>query len=708
MKRSRLLAVAALITTVGYALPWTGDRLNAQTPVAGSGIQMQLVEQRYSFTADQPLHLVYRLTGDLSAIGLTPPASPDPAAPAPDQPIDQPVPLSMEITNYSPITSAAGIDPLIGSDIDRLAFGRQAVDGVTLDDVRPAAAFAADGSVTLTLDVPTDVTNSVRDNLKFPTPGLYPVRAELFYGRPDSETLLATRGTIVQRVPTPAEQKVPSPPINLAVIGATTTSEKQSPAQQFDGMVALAATLQSPITMQVSPTVVADAASTEVDATALQKSLTDDEFVAQPGVPVDVSSMVAAGRSEQFARQLTNGEETLTTAVPTVPVQRAAWFATDPLSAPAAQELRDLGFRYIVMPQRTYRATVSPTVPATDQFVNIALPDGGFLPLLVVDSVADDLTTSAADRILLESTPVEWAVGTISSMILESQQGNARLGRSHVLSTPDLSTPDPRLLQGLEDLASTTADVRFSTAAALTGTTDTQTKAGQPVSVTLPATAGRDLSARVALLDGVGLETAGTASMLPEDDPRPAQWAAKLDGLISTSYSDAEVTAATHDIQAATAAIRAGVELPNPFTFTMTGRSGDIELRVRNNTDEALKVVLRLDSSKFTFPGADDPSSPLHDHSATLRPNSETSVTVPVQARANGTAPITVQLLTPTGQTLGEQIDLTSRVTAFTGLGQVLTAGLLLVLLSWWFAHWRARRRELINDVRERHPSGAH
>ena len=38
-------------------------------------------------------------------------------------------------------------------------------------------------------------------------------------------------------------------------------------------------------------------------------------------------------------------------------------------------------------------------------------------------------------------------------------------------------------------------------------------------------------------------------------------------------------------------------------------------------------------------------------------------------------------------------MTLTARVSALTGLGQVLTGGFILVLLTWWFTHWRSRRR---------------
>ena len=39
-------------------------------------MQLELIEEQYAFGPDESLHLVYRLTGDLEAIGLvpTPPA----------------------------------------------------------------------------------------------------------------------------------------------------------------------------------------------------------------------------------------------------------------------------------------------------------------------------------------------------------------------------------------------------------------------------------------------------------------------------------------------------------------------------------------------------------------------------------------------------------------------------------------------------------
>ncbi len=110
---------------------------------------------------------------------------------------------------------------------------------------------------------------------------------------------------------------------------------------------------------------------------------------------------------------------------------------------------------------------------------------------------------------------------------------------------------------------------------------------------------------------------------------------------------------------------------------------------------------MRLESSKVEFPDGDQ--------QVTLRPNDETTVIVPVEARSNGTSSISLTVTTPAGDTIDEPVTLTSRVTGFTGLGQLLTGGFILVLLTWWFSHWRAKRRAAVaaeDEGRDRHPTG--
>jgi len=320
-----------------------------------------------------------------------------------------------------------------------------------------------------------------------------------------------------------------------------------------------------------------------------------------------------------------------------------------------------------------------------DQFVEIALPDGGTLPLMVVDPLGADLTPEATAAVLADRTAVEWAVATVARWLLDQDAGSSTIERSRAIATPDLSAPDPRLLRGLERIADTTPGIRFTAGSALTGVTDVQRVGVEPVQVELPEVAGPSIDDRVRELNGTRLIMANAASMIAPDDPRPVRWNADLDELVATGYPDEHVAEAITDMRAEAEQLLGSIVAPEPFTFTLTGKSGDIEMRIGNTSDEPLNVKLRMSSPKLTFPRGDQIVS--------LRPRDETTVVVPVRARANGTSLVTVEILTPVDQPLAEPVMVTSRVQSLTGLGQVLTGGLVLVLLTWWFTHWRARRR---------------
>ncbi len=735
-----LVALAAFPTSAS-ASPTAGAPRPSQSERRP---RLELVEQRFATDPNGDVRLRYVLTGldDGDPLQLVPPPAPpappappepppvvDPAAPPGSVPVDPTAPepepepepvlpaLTVEVTNYRPLMDSDELAGLVGSPVDPDAF-TDVVDGVRID-ARPLLSLNDDGTVDLALDIGTDVVDSIETRLKMDSPGLYPLRIQLLVGDPADDVVVATAGTVVQRLAGALDTDVEvAPPIDLAVVTVTPgpppgADDKQlAPIRaRLDQAIELAATLDAPVTLEVPPTLIAEEAATPEGSARLATALADDELVSLPVVPLDVSSAVAVGRGDSYTRLVNAGEELLIEAVPTTPSRRDVWITTDALSAGGAQHLRDLGTRFVVIPAEVYEESISEDSPPTDRFVEAELPDGGTLPFLVVGPLSDQLTRTSADRILSRSTAIEWGVETLAEMLIDQADEDAAststttVGRppapprrSMILTTPDLASPDVRLLQPLHDLAATTPSVRFSPASALTGVTDVALDDGEPVTVELPEVAGPPLDARIELLDRTALELASAASMLPADDPRPTEWSTQLDALISTGYTDAQVDTAAAALVAEADALEQAVVLPEPFTFTLTGRGGTIEVRIRNTIDEQLDVVVALDSSKITFPEGEQ--------RVRLRALDETSVFVPVEAEANGTSSINLVVSTPAGVPLGEPVTLTARVTALTGLGQVLTGGFVLVLLTWWFTHWRNRRRaELVGDGRDRHPS---
>jgi hypothetical protein len=636
-----IIAAAAVLAAACPATSSAHPTTSTQRPSPTTpGARLELVEQRFAVDPNGDMRLRYILTGlgDGDPLQLiepppapsdpaivdpaTPPGSDpdasDPAASIEPEPEPELPAITLEITNYRPLADSDDVARLVGSGVDPDAF-TDVIDGVAID-ARPLLTPNEDGTVELVLDVGTDVVDSVESRLKMDRPGLYPVRIQLLVADADDNVLVATAGTVVQRLAGALDTDVAvAPPIDLSVVTVTpgpppgADDEAAEARQGLDRAIELAATLGAPVTLEVPPTLIAEAAETPEGSERLAAALADDELVALPIVPLDVSSAVAAGRAASYTRLVTAGEELITEAVPTTPVRRDVWITSDPLSAGGAQHLRDLGTRFVVIPAAVYEDSIDDDLPPTDRFVAAELPDGGTLPFLVVGPVAEQLTQRSADRILAGSTAVEWSVETLVEMLVEQALDDAEASsrggrpatpprRSRILTTPDLTSPDARLLQALTELAATTPSVRFTSASALIGVTDVALDDGDPVTIRLPEVAGPSLDARIELLDDTALELASAASMLPDDDPRPDRWSTQLDVLISTGYSDSEVEAAVAELVAEAVALEQAVELPEPFTFTLTGRSGTIEVRLGNTIDEPLDVVVSLDSTKITFP----------------------------------------------------------------------------------------------------------
>ena len=709
-RRWGLLAGAALMgagAPAGIAAQDSGDPPTGDGPVTPSEpVRLELIDQQLAFEKDEPIRLTYRITGDLEAAAIVlPEPEPEPPRRRPtteDSSDDEQTAsaekapeLVLQVTNYDSIDDIDRLDDLIGPDVDRLAFGF-ADDGVEIDEARDLIEIQDDGTGIMELEVPTDSGTSEPDHLLFDEPGVHALRVELLLGEFPTSTVLTTAGTVVQRLGPDSG----STPLHLAVMGAVPEppvdadeAALQESARDVLKMVDVASAVENPATWSFPPRVV-QALADDGRAPDLSLMLDGDELVSRPFVPLDVSSATRVDRVESFARQLSIGEEILTDAVPTAPTRRDVWIAQEPLSSAAAQALRDLGTRYVVMTPAQYTASVGEPPPMTDRFVEIELPQGGRLPLLVLDSLGLRLAEGSRPSL----PPTEFAVRTAAQLLLESVLIVDRGRRSRVLAGERFGPLDGHLVADLERIAATTPDLRFTIGSALTGLTGVAVDEDGVVVVALPDVAGPDLTDRVDSLEQARVELFDAVAMLPDDDPRLSDWSARIESLLSTGYSDEEVVDIIDVLLAEATDVTTSVVAPEPFTFTLTGRTGEIELILGNTSPDPLTVVVDLSSTKLLFPEGET--------TVELLPDDETKVLVPVEARANGTSAVTVAVRSPTGTDLVEPVRLTSRVTTLTGLGQVLTGGLIVVLLTWWFTHWRSGRRAELAAGAQRHPSG--
>lgn len=698
MNRAAII-VAAVLALVGLASTATAQT-DPDTPTTtfNGSLDLQLIDQSFDLEPNGTIVLTYRVTGDIEAITqlvsattttTTAPATSVPADPAtPDDPENPPPEVTARVINYRALGSPAELDGILGPDPQQARLP-PFIDGVDIFDIGSSTTLISPSEAVLELSVPTDTDISIAERLEFNDDGIHPIVVQL---RIDDQ-VIARHGTVVERR---SNSDSTPPSVDLSLFGAIedpgpsgSDAEYADAVAEFSGLVADAEAIEAPLTLAVPPSVVLES----VDSGAVDGDdpmlLADDVLLAAPATPFDVSSAVAIDRVDAFTRQLVLGENLVADAIGQKPT-REIWPATSELSAPAAQTLRDLGVRFLAMPGDVYQATIAsdPTapVPSVDRFIQLPLPDGGEMPTLLLDEdLGAALTPDATDAILAAMTSTEWSIETIASLRLEqiAAPTDERLDeRSHLIAVPGLGAFDPRLIVELERLSTTTDAIRFSSARDLTSNTATVDTGDDPQ---LPDVAGPSLEPRLQRLNDVSDQLAPVASMLPDGDPRPSEWAQRLDSFVSTAFDEESVDAELEQLVAEAQAIRAGVVAPEPFTFTLTGREGSIDIRIGNELDEPVDVVVRLTSPRLDFPDGDI--------AVTLEPNDVTVVPVPVAARSNGTSPVMVDILTPSLDPLTDSVTLTSRSTAFTGLGLVLTAGFLLILATWWFSHWRTRRR---------------
>jgi hypothetical protein len=609
----------------------------------------------------------------------------------------------------------------------------------------------------LSLRVPIELVRSAEDELFLPFPAIYPLIVTVTRdGAP-----LATLQTFVERLPDGTSTLEPDErgSLDISIVGivdgapsllpnGATRTDPDTVAELRRVTAVLTRLPDVPVTLSLRPEVIEGLdRSREISDRALlaemASALGSRELLATTYVGLDPSSMVDADLDDVYIAQLRRGEDALAQAFPAAATLRSSAVIDEPLTADGADLLRNLGVRTVLtLPdaQASFStATDDDTATTTDDdtdtttdtttddgitgsadttdtinepvtsgpgpfddalsTVDLALPTGT-LPVLFLD-VATTLRIGEpsedpqlqAHRILADLSA--WLTGIAFS-------GGRYDGHTLVLTTPDGRLPDVDLLEALTTLLEDDPRFSLSSLGTSAATTDGATIDGVPIEIEPADEPARDQEPLAYSLGVTGSDMMTTGSMLPSRDPRPTRWQTLVEIAPSRDLDDTQRSAYFDTVLAETAAIRGSVSGPPRTTFTLGGRRGDITLSLRNDESVPLTVVVRLSSSKLLFPQG--PQTEV------LAPEATTIVVVPVEARSNNTFPVTVELLTPTDLApVTPPVQLTARVTAFTGLGQLATGAGAIILATWWARHWRTnRRRRLAQQLAaapSQHPS---
>lgn len=414
-------------------------------------------------------------------------------------------------------------------------------------------------------------------------------------------------------------------------------------------------------------------------AAAFGPAFRSDELLAAPATELDPSALDEIDQFGLFTDQLREGEDILATASPLATVSRAIWLSDRPVSASAATTLRNFGIRMLVLTDETAEALGVSAAAAIPPVFEVDLGAGGTLPAMTFGPLGRHLLLPSNGT---ATTPHDRAVRLLVELQLARRQSDTP---AILLATPRVTVPDRAITARFVELAGGLADVSIVPMSRLPGIVDRSLVATTAAPVPLPARAGDDLTARWQRVEAARDRAVQAGSMLPDSDRR-TRWLTEIDAAMSSAIDDATATQRLDATMSEVDAVMDAIEPPPGSTFTFTGTSNTLRLRIGNTSSEPLDVVVHVRSPKLRFPEPD----PL----ITVPAMGSSLTEIPVEARSNGTFTIEVDILTPNRAPLADPVILKARVTRITGLSQVVTVAAVLVLASWWYSHLRRNRRQ--------------
>jgi hypothetical protein len=395
-----------------------------------------------------------------------------------------------------------------------------------------------------------------------------------------------------------------------------------------------------------------------------------NQLLPAPYVPIDLTSLEAAGLGAQLPEQLRTGSSTLDRITGVSPDTRTAF--VDPIDPATLARIRGLLVDRVVV-----RAPSIADIARDDTLAPFALNAGdGTTPAAATSPQYEDLLTSDAPPALR----AQRLLAALSVLTFERDESAGVVLATPARWTPDLAT-ERSVLQGLRDnpyIQPVTLDQLFTSI-------PPATRDDEPVVRNLAPHQPAPFPISAATYSNAQGELAALQSTVGADDPEIAAGAQGLRLALSTDNTPAQADADLAVIGDALAAVQQGVSTTGR-RVTVTARRADIPLSFLNQTGKPVTVRVQLASEKLLFPdGADK---------VLVLPEGTTTQRFAVEARTSGTFTMTVSLATGDGVVpLGQPEKVSVRSAVFSGAGAALTVGALLFLALWWANHFRRTRR---------------
>jgi hypothetical protein len=532
----------------------------------------------------------------------------------------------------------------------------------------------------------TDIPSGTR-RIEFNGSGIYPVRVEVMIDDVSRAALV----TFVNRYD-PSREVRPMPinvvvaldsPITLQPDGSRLID--QPTRTKIEKLIKLLTLDSSRMTVQISPELIdgLSRSSNPDDQSLLVQlvaALGSAPIVPGPYVQFDPSAASANKQADQFKSVIEKGITTWQQVLPSTRTVSSIWFARKPLDENGLDLLVKAGVRSVVM--------LPTSSAALGEFDNAARP-------YRLESNDVDLSLHLVDKNYVDqlSTPTKNAFSSatyLAAQILAQRRQIEAEGGTPALRRVVLASRDGSVVN--EDLIHETMLILSRVPQQVALRTMTNLPAPR-LDAYKPALSKVNIASfveRATKIADLRKDTEKLRSTISPEATIWQDWNERLLVMSSDSMTDAkrdEFISATRD---QLKKIRQSVTLQEGTTFTLGSRESTLRLDLQNSSDFAMTVQVQVVSSKLRF----------KNEIATIQipANGSNELVVDVVALSNGLFPVEVKIFTADGLSqLGKKIEVSARVNALAGLGQVVTGVGLLLLATWWVAHIRRKYRKKIS-----------
>ena len=578
------------------------------------------------------------------------------------------------------------------------------VEGQPLDIVEYELALLPlqDGNVVL--NVPTQVSREAVEPLYLRDAGLYPISIQI---RVDDEPV-ASMLTFLERLGDTPPAAVVHTAVGLSVDAAPTllpngttrvTDETRAAIDRLLEILELHTAV--PITVTIRPELLdgLSRSGLSADTTRLERLgaalRSGHQLLASTYVAMDPARAIADDLGIEFTEQLRKGEDAVRETLG-LTVDRITWLLRDPIGTEGTDLLRLFGVKQIVA-----ASTIRDDLPPRDGAIGaVSGSDGVVLPALVGDLVVQArLAQPGVDPVLSgHHVLADLLAMSIEAETVADDEGDPVRPLGVFIDLGSVGDVADATLDAVLSSLDDSARLAAGTAADTIETLDVETPRSLVDRFPMKPVAAGDTELAVTLTrlrDAV----ISTATMLPDDDVRAERWAELTDVFVADNLTPTERAAYTRQLDGEIGELRSCVTVVTSSRVQLGGRESRVPVTLVNECDTPLTVRVRLNGPKLELREPDQLETVID----------RTQLEIPVAARTNGIFPVEVELLTPGGEPpvqLRPPNEFTVQASALTGLGQVVSGALVLVLVTWWVQHVRIRRRRSRAEQAAAHVGG--